>query len=260
MIPAWASMWLLAAAVWLPLKTLLLVRSSEAGRRTLLWFLWPGTDTAPFLAPGPRLSATPPFHRGLQRLAEGLLLLVLSGALLRSGAPPRAATLVGLVGVVLALHFGVFDLLATAFRRRGIEVSPLMDAPLRAESLGELWGRRWNRGFSIAARDLLFRPLARHSPPVAAFLVFLASGLLHELVLSVPARGGYGGPTAYFLVQWAGATLQRTGFAAKARLDRGVGGRLLTAAVALLPLGLLLRPEFLDRVAAPMVLSLTGGA
>jgi hypothetical protein len=72
-------------------------------------------------------------------------------------------------------------------------------------------------------------------------------------VITIPSSGGYGGPTAYFLLQGLGCCLERS--ATGMRLRRGHPGlaRLYTAALALLPLGLLFPAPFLDRVVAPML-------
>ena len=70
------------------------------------------------------------------------------------------------------------------------------------------WGKRWNLGFRQLAHELIFRPLYRTlGPETAGFLVFTASGLIHDLVISLPARGGYGLPTLYFLIQGAGVAV-----------------------------------------------------
>src|SRR6185436_15693327 len=88
---------------------------------------------------------------------------------------------------------------------------PIMNAPLRSSSLADFWGLRWNLGFNGPARELLLKPLTPHvGAATASLLIFILSGLLHELVISVPARGGYGLPSAYFLLQAAGMRLERS--------------------------------------------------
>ena len=55
----------------------------------------------------------------------------------------------------------------------------------------------------------IFRPTRRLLGPVGAMLtVFLVSGLIHELLITVPARSAYGGPTAYFLLQAVGFLIE----------------------------------------------------
>lgn len=74
-----------------------------------------------------------------------------------------------------------------------------MRQPARACSLAEFWGRRWNTAFHELVHRYTFRPLLRKaSARPALLLVFLLSGLVYELVISFPARGGYGLPTGYF--------------------------------------------------------------
>ncbi len=66
----------------------------------------------------------------------------------------------------------------------------------------------------------------------ALLAVFLASGLLHELVISLLARGGYGLPTLYFVTQGLGLLLERSPAGRRAGLGRGIRGRLLMLALA----------------------------
>src|SRR5439155_1724679 len=81
------------------------------------------------------------------------------------------------------------------------------------KSLADFWGRRWNRSFTTLANDLIFAPLAHRIRPIGATAaVFLISGLVHDLVISIPARGGYGRATIYFLIQLAALLLERSRF------------------------------------------------
>ena len=96
-----------------------------------------------------------------------------------------------------------------------------MSAPLRASSLAEFWGKRWNLGFRQLSYELIFRPLHRTlGVEVAGMLVFLVSGLIHDLVISLPARAGYGLPTMYFLLQGMGITIEHADLANGSGLDR----------------------------------------
>ncbi len=79
--------------------------------------------------------------------------------------------------------------------------------------------------------------LGRAASVVAAFL---ASGVLHELAISVPAGGGYGLPTLYFALH--GALV-----ATRAR------GRAMTLLAVILPLPLLFHPPFLHAVVIPLL-------
>src|SRR5207302_1830616 len=76
-----------------------------------------------------------------------------------------------------------------------------------------LWRNRWNLGFRQLAHELIFRPLHRTlGGGAAGFLVFVASGLIHDLVISLPAHAGYGLPTAYFVLQGVGMTIEHSSF------------------------------------------------
>ena len=152
-----------------------------------------------------------------------------------------------MVGMALVLHFGAFKCLALFWRRFGIPVTPIMQEPLRSRSLAEFWGRRWNSGFSIPARRYLMEPITRWlGRRWAVFMVFFVSGLLHELVISVPARAGYGLPTLYFLIQALGIIGARSVLA----------NRLSTLLFVAVPAVILFHPPFIYRVVLPFLNSI----
>jgi alginate O-acetyltransferase complex protein AlgI len=170
---------------------------------------------------------------------------------------PLLAAWVGMIGLAFGLHFGLFHLLSLAWRSRGVDAPRLMDAPLRAKSLAEFWGRRWNLGFSVPARRLLFQPLAaRMGNARAALAVFLVSGWLHELVISLPARGGFGLPTAYFALQGVAGIFERSAVGRRWGLGRGWRGGLFTLAITGGPVFWLFHPPFARRVILPFLQSL----
>src|SRR5262249_29364390 len=154
-------------------------------------FLWPGMDAARFLD----RAARPPRPAAAEWGAA--LVKIALGALLVWGLARRATGLVagwvGVIGLVLMLHSGLFHLIALLWRRAGVDARPLMNAPLRATSLADFWGDRWNRGFSDFAGAVLLRPLHRRLGARGALLaVFVVSGILHDVVISLPAGAGWG--------------------------------------------------------------------
>ena len=256
--PRWAAMWALAFGIYAACKLLSLrgINAREAGRPRLAGYLlaWPGLDAAAFL--GPATADRPGAAAWASAAARTLAGLGLVSGLARFVAPlsPLAAGWVGMVGLILCLHFGSFALLSCGWRAAGIQARPLMDRPLRSRSLGEFWGRRWNTAFRDLTHRFLFRPLtARFGPRAAVWLGFLASGLVHDAVISLPAGGGHGGPTAYFLLQAAGLGVERSRRGRRLRLGRGVRGRLFTLAALALPLPLLFHRPFVLNVVLPFL-------
>jgi len=83
--------------------------------------------------------------------------------------------------------------------------------------------------------------------------VFLVSGLIHEIVITLPARGGYGLPTAYFLFQGLGLVLERSALGRWLGLGAGIRGRLFAIAVAAAPAFWLFPPVFVRNVILPML-------
>jgi len=146
-----------------------------------------------------------------------------------------------------------------AWQRAGVGVRPIMQWPLASRSLSELWGKRWNLGFRKLTHTWVFLPLQKRFGVVAATLAsFFASGLLHDLVISVPARGGYGLPTTYFLLQGFGVIAERSEVGKRLGLGRGARGWLWTALVAVGPLYWLFHPWFVMRVIVPFLRTVAG--
>jgi len=156
--------------------------------------------------------------------------------------------------LILVLHFGFFHLLSLAWRANGMDTPPLMRAPLLARSLSEFWGKRWNTAFHHLVAQFLFRPAHRKFGVLAATMfVFLASGLVHDLVISIPARGGYGLPTLYFLLQGAGVLFEHTRLAHRFGINAGFRGWLFMALITAGPVCLLFHPPFIHNVILPFL-------
>src|SRR5262245_13112866 len=260
-IPPWVVMWTTAVCIYAACKGLTLwmaVRHSEpVDRWRALGYLvaWPGMNASAFLfGDGYRL----PRPSSREWLAASLKTL-LGVAMVRLAAD-RATSLpllsgwLAMAGIVFILHFGTFHLIALAWRRAGFDAQPVMRNPLRAASLGDFWSRRWNTAFHELAVRFTFRPLRwLAGPRIASVLVFLISGLIHELVISVPARAGYGLPNGYFLVQGLGVAMERTPTGRRIGLGYGVGGRVFTWLVVVGPAFWLFPPSFVRSVVLPML-------
>ena len=204
-----------------------------------------------------------PQHRltnstALSRRVFALLLLLLCpmariflGAVLLFGVArfanqPLLAGWIGMIGMILILHFGLFHLLAIGWHAAGIDVKPIMEAPLHSRSVSEFWGRRWNVAFNRLALDFIFRPLARrHGTRMATLAAFLVSGVIHELVISLPAAAGYGLPAAYFLLQGMGILTERA-------LPQ-IRGRIFTIIIIAVPAFWLFHPPFVRNVILPFM-------
>jgi membrane bound O-acyltransferase family protein len=260
---AWQWMWLLAVTLFAGLKLLTVLRLNAGERRALsparlagYLLLWPGMRPQPFFrgAEMANLAVTPLLASGARNLALGAVLLWLLPHAWLAALPTWAHAWIGLVGIALVLHLGFFALLAAAWRRRGIPVEPLFLQPTRSGSVAEFWGRRWNRAFSDFSRDLILRPLSRRmSTRAAGFVVFVFSGLVHDLVVSVPAGGGYGLPTLYFLLQGILILCEGTRPIRELLRRRPVFGHIWTWIVVVAPAPLLFHAPFLRHIVLPFL-------
>lgn len=172
--------------------------------------LWPGMRPSPFAQrnPGPQPGGWELLGWGLRLGFLGLSLGGLAALTWHSGRPPLSdggarwlATLLLLPGISLTLHFGIFNVLAGLWRLAGVDARSLFRAPLAATSLENFWSRRWNLAFSEMTMLGIYRPLSDSLGRGAATgIAFIASGLLHELAISVPVLTGFGLPLLYFLL------------------------------------------------------------
>ena len=207
--PRWVLMWTMAAAIYAACKWLTWQHVASSPRpvwRHVAFLLgWPGMDAASFLGGQPAAGCLhcrwSEWFAATGKLTFGIVLLFVLARLIPS-QNPYAVGWIGMIGIVLILHFGAFHLLSCLWRRVGLPAQPLMNRPLASTSLSEFWGRRWNTAFRDLTHRFLFRPCASWFGPRWGIAVgFLCSGAIHDLVISVPAQGGYGGPTAFFAIQ-----------------------------------------------------------
>jgi predicted DCC family thiol-disulfide oxidoreductase YuxK len=259
------------------------------GRALAYFFLWPGMDAEKFLRPPAHKNLTALSRQVLRELQGGERRTVSGASEEPSGKlPDRAGTIpalpdkdanitiaiatiflgamllfgvarfahqrlfagwIGMTGIVLILHFGLFHLLAIGWRNAGRDAEPIMDAPLCSKTVSEFWGRRWNAAFNRLALDFVFRPLARRrGTTIATLAAFLVSGLIHELVISLPAGADYGLPTAYFLLQGIGILTERA-------LPQ-IRGQIFTIVITALPVFWLFHPPFVRNVILPFMKAL----
>ena len=259
-LAGWAWMWVLVLGLFLGAKWITIrpfVFPKRTANRMLLLaylFLWPGLDAKAFF--GRSLVARPAIREWLLASSKTLL----GAALLWVGVPfipathPLVTGWLGMVGIVFLLHFGLFHLLSVLWRSLGIHAKPMMRSPGTATSLSKFWGRSWNAAFTDLMREHLFKPLAKHhGAHLALFAIFLLSGALHELVISLPARGGYGLPTVYFLIQGLGLLFERSKPGRKLGLGSGWKGWCFVAVTTVVPAFWLFHPVFIHNVILPML-------
>ncbi len=257
--PRWVWMWAVAFGLyagfkWLSFVTLQGRSGANPWRVAGYLFLWPGMDAGAFL--DPRRRAVPPSGREWgwagAKVAIGLGLLIWAVPAV-AGHSLFVAGWIGISALCCALHFGLFELLSLGWRQAGITAVAIMHAPSRSVSLSEFWGRRWNLAFRDLAHAFAFRPLVGTlGVTTATIAVFVASGLIHDLVISGAAGAGFGWPTLYFLIQATGLFIERSRLGKRIGLGRAWVGWLFCAIVTIGPIGLLFHRPFIERVAVPM--------
>jgi alginate O-acetyltransferase complex protein AlgI len=196
----------------------------------------------------------PEWSFALAKTALGAFLLLGATRWLDTFANPLLLAWTGMAGILFLLHFGAFHLLSCVWRRVGLDARPVMDWPLAARSVADFWGRRWNTAYRDIIYRFVFRPCTNWLGVRAGTAVgFFLSGLIHELVVSLPAGGGYVQPTLYFCLQCPALFVERSRWGRELGLGRGLAGWCFAAVVLLVPAGLLFHAPFIDRVILPML-------
>ncbi len=261
-LPQWSLMWAAALTVYSGAKLLSWSAVTEPvplARHLAYLVAWPGMDAPAFLRGPVRAIEPPRFAEWTFAAGKFLLGVLLLLCATRAISPeyPLLVSWVGMAGIVFVLHFGTFHLLSCAWRTARIDARPLMDWPILSQSVSEYWGRRWNRAFRDLAYRFLFRPLtARFGGRWGLLAGFLFSGIVHDVVISLPAGGGYGLPTLFFGFQGAAMLLERSSFGRMLGLGQGWPGRAFTALAILVPAPLLFHPWFIERIVFPFVQAL----
>jgi len=259
----WIFMWLLTFAIFLGCKWLTLRRALRKGRDVPAalaggyLLAWPGMDASAFLfgaSSSKRIAGVPSKWIAASSTTIVGALLVFMAAHAAPGVAPILRGWLGMTGIVLTLHFGLFKLLALAWQQKGLRIAPVMRQPLAATSFSDFWGKRWNTAFNQLANEFVFRRLARPVGIAGATMgTFLVSGLVHDLAISFPARGGYGLPTLYFLLQGLAILVERSKTGRTLGLGHGWRGRTFTLLVAAGPAFWLFHPPFIRNVILPML-------
>jgi predicted DCC family thiol-disulfide oxidoreductase YuxK len=261
-VSAWVFMWLMAFAIFFGCKWLTLGNAVQRVgrvcpfRATAYLLAWPGMDAARFLSPdlAPRCSRSAMMKSAALSVIRILLGSLLIFAVARHTTEALLAGWIGMVGMILVLHFGLFELVSMGWRALRVDAAPIMNRPLRSTSVSDFWGRRWNAAFNDLAVRLVFRPVSRHTSVFAAALIaFAVSGLIHELVISLPAGAGFGLPTAYFLAQGLGILAERSSAGKRLRLGSGISGWAFTMIIVAGPAFFLFHPPFVRQVIVPFM-------
>jgi hypothetical protein len=258
--PRWMVMWLICGAIYAGCKWLTWRRSRVViatwARQLGYLFAWSGLDADRFLKPAATAMKRPLPGEWLFAAVKFIFGVVLIFYVARwiPADDPLVRGWIGMLGIIFTLHFGLFHLLSCAWRAAGVDAAPLMNWPVLATSLSDFWGRRWNAAFRDLTHPFLFRPLLPRCEAVGAlFAVFVLSGLIHELAITLPARGGFGGPTCYFLLQACGLMVERSTTGKALGLAHGWRGWLFSMLLLVLPLSLLFPPVFVRELIAPMM-------
>jgi hypothetical protein len=263
-LPAWGVLFAVAFSIFYGFKRLTYRRALYMGARPGLkcsigyLFCWVGMDGVAFF--DRRVNVPKPSGaEWLLAFLKTALGLVLFFLIARLFYPQHTLTAgyIGLAGFLLFTFFGTFHILSLYWRRRGVNAVPMMNSPLLTTSLSDFWSSRWNLAFRDIARAFVFRPVSRRWGVVYAVIAaFVFSGILHELLISLPAGAWYGLPTLFFLIQAGGIFIEKSGFGVKAGINRGRRGSIFAAAFILVPAVLLFHPPSIENCMLPFMKAL----
>jgi alginate O-acetyltransferase complex protein AlgI len=263
-LPKWGLLFAVAFSIFYGFKWLTYRRAVRMGAKTGLrsvigyLFCWVGMDAVAFFDRSAKVHK-PGGTEWLLAFLKTALGLVLFFFIARIFYPRHALTAgyIGLAGFLLFSFFGACHVNSLLWRRRGVNAVPMMNSPLLAPSLSDFWSSRWNLAFRDLARIFAFRPvLKKWGIASAVVAAFAFSGILHELLISLPADAWYGLPTLFFLVQAGGIFMEKSGAGVRYGINRGLRGRLFAALFILAPLVLLFHPLSIESCMIPFMKAL----
>ena len=259
-INEWQFMWIFAYCIFLSCKCITLADALNVTdnvnkkKAALYLFGWVGMDARRFLSG--KTKPVVQYRAWIESILKILIGLFLVYVIAEKVYPVNhfLGGWVGLAGLGLIIHFGSFHLLALIWNKLGVNVKPIINYPLCSVSLTDFWSTRWNLAYRDLSRSYILRPLA---PKIgvrnAAVLVFIISGLVHELVISFPANGGYGLPTLYFIIQTVGVFVEKSALGNILGLENKWRGRIYTLIFVFAPIGLLFHNTFIEKVIIPFL-------
>jgi hypothetical protein len=141
----------------------------------------------------------------------------------------------------IGFHFGVLRILKGTLRYYGFPVRTLFPNPLATHGIADFWSRRWNVGYSQMMQRIVGRPVEAIAGKSAGVMaVFICSGLLHEIAITLPVMSGFGLPTLYFTFHGLLTLLEK-------KWNRPLG-KIPTLICVILPLGWLFPETFQTEV------------
>ncbi len=206
-------------------------------RYAVFSFLWFGMDPGTFRFKNPAL-------RWKSDIAIGSLLTVigLAGSWLIANLEWKNIIIM-FIPLSIGFHFGVLRILKGVLRYFGFPVRTLFPNPLETHGIADFWSRRWNIGYSQMMQRLVGRPIeAIAGKPAGVMAVFIGSGLLHEVAITLPVMSGFGLPTLYFTLHGLLTLLEK-------KWNRPLG-KIPTLICVLLPLSWLFPQKFQTEVIA----------
>lgn len=260
-LPGWISVFTIAFSIFYGFKWLTYRRALGKGMRPGLKsslgyiFCWVGMDAPAFFDRNAKVQE-PGIKEWISALTKTIAGIILFFIIARIFYPAHylLAGYIGLSGFLLLTFFGTFHLLSLFWRRRGVNAASIMKAPLLPSSLSDFWSSRWNLAFRDIDRVFVFRPVLRRKGVVFAVIAaFIFSGILHDLVISVPSDAWYGLPTLFFLIQACGVFIEKSEYGIRSGINRGFKGWLFAVAFILLPLALLFNPPSVENSLIPFM-------
>src|SRR5262249_53793623 len=131
--PSWQLMWAVTIAIyagckWLSFATCHLRPHASAGRSLAYLLLWPGMNASKFLDSRLR-PEKPAFAEWIVAAFKFIVGLVLLFSVVRRVTAGHAILRgwIGLTGLLLVFHFGLFHLLSLIWRSRGIVAEPILN-------------------------------------------------------------------------------------------------------------------------------------